>query len=356
MDKTELIEFLKLFKDAQAAEEPTVNDPKSYDYKVGEEEDEDVKSCFSLSLIEDRLFTLFIFVITTGYLFLFVTGQTSILDNELEKFQKSQKKIHNIVIKFFNESYEGEEEEDFEYNKVYKEEKLKYDQYTKRDDFKLDLNILSKTEGKCSNDLMKKTAILIREQIEIIKGLEKKIYKENNKKFEEVSDFNNFQDFKLMFDPITIEKVSLSLIEEFHHGLNNVYVNQINNYFKSKFINIHLELFSDDSSIMKSKQELLFLQSLLKSSSQHSNSNFGKKIKVLTGIKEEAIKVYESNLKTILNDLKTTIEFIPIFPEKKTKTNFKKIDRENETSNENETVKINNAFNKFFNTFYSNQQ
>jgi hypothetical protein len=343
------MEFVKLFKKAQEQEDEEEEEEEEIENHVNDDEEGDTykkkKSSKSswFDAFEDLLLTILILF----------TGQTSILQKEIEKFKESQKIVHLAVFKFFDETYETEEI-------GYKAERFKYDKYAAKakDELKLDWKALGKSENKCTNNLMKETAEQIQNQIKLIKKLNS-ISNQSNQSNNTVKPntgntvnfkFHNFEEFKSLFQsPPT--KESLSFHNNFNFNnlkLDEIYIKQIIKYFKFKFSKIHLEIFDgeDDSTYFKSKQQILFLKQLQTESKENVTIQpFNKKIQTLLKLKEEAIQDFDGNLKNILNDLKTLIESVPIYPKMKISEPVK-------TKN----VQIIDSFITFFEKLYSKLQ
>lgn len=370
MDKNELMEFVKLFKKAQEQEDEEGEEEEDIENHVNDDEEgdkykkkESSKSSW-FDAFEDLLLTILILFTLMIYFYLLARGQISILQKEIEKFKESQKIVHLAVFKFFDETYETEEIE-------YKAERFKYDKYAAKakDELKLDWKALGKSENKCTNDLMKETAEQIQNQIKLIKKLNSNsISNQSNQSNNTVKPnttnttntvntgntvnlkFHNFEEFKSLFQsPPTKESLSFHNNFNFNYlKLDEIYIKQIIKYFKFKFSKIHLEIFDgeDDSTYFKSKQQILFLKQLQTESKENVTIQpFNKKIQTLLKLKEEAIQDFDGNLKNILNDLKTLIESVPIYPKMKISEPVK-------TKN----VQIIDSFITFFEKLYSKLQ
>lgn len=403
MDKTELIEFIKLFKREAEAEEKEEEEEEEEQGNINEinetnenntnftQKKKKKKSWFDI--FEDRMFTFLILLIFLIYFYLLGTGQSFILKMEIEKFQESHKIIKFKVLKFLNENYEIEEVE-------YKAEKLKYEKYASREELQVDWKVLSKNEIKCSNDLMKETLKLINEQIKMIKAEVKtfggsvgsaagsdgsgstdtiKTPASNNATANSAASntatantatvniataniayannaLSGFEEFKKVFNPIDPFSFNSKSSDNIKQKFDEIFVTQIREYFKIKLIKIISNLFKNRKVIFFSlKQQILFLKKLLLSISKLENvpkdfetslKNLKIRIQTILTTKENSIQEFENNLKKCFDELKTKIELIPIYPKKEENDKI-------ETEIENEMAKTNNLFIKFFENFYS---
>ena len=343
MDREELTEFVKIFKEVTDQQQQQQKEDDIVDCELKKKK-KNKKNCCWFDTFEDRFFTLLILLISLLYLFLLVTNQTALLRSEYNKFQNSKLIIdHHLLSLFYTQ-------QELQVASV-KIERIRYDQYVAKKEFQLDWNSISQQEINLLNcdSHLKETVNSIDKQHKIIKDLllKSSAAPHTNKSTAEtvIPDFliGDFSHFKNIYVPIEIDH-SVDNISSIKNRLDTLYSQQIRNHFKTLLKHVQLRLFKpDDSVLFSSKQEILFLQQLIKLKPADSTL-FDENLKTLLSSKERAVREYEEKIVKAVHDLKTTIESVPICP----KIEIDNIPEQAENA-------IHDHYLIFFNKLYSNK-